>query len=90
MTLSRDSAILWLPIIGGLLGFLSGHFELVQKAFPGLGPEWNARVELASAVVAFVGAYARTSPLPLSAHSEMRSIKDPDQSLTVLGKLPPS
>lgn len=88
MNLSRDSAMLWLPIVGGLLVFLSGHFQLLQMAFPGLGPEWNARIELLSAFLAFAGAYARKSPLPLSPDSDLRGLKNPDQSLTMLGKLP--
>lgn len=86
--MTRDSAMLWLPIIGGLLGFLSGHFQLLQMAFPGLGPEWNARIELLSAAIAFTGAYVRKSPLPLSQDSDLRGVNNPDQSLTVLGKLP--
>lgn len=88
MSLTRDSAMLWLPIVGGVLGFFGGHFDLLQKAFPGVGLEWSARLEIASGLVAVLGAYARKSPLPLSKESELRGMKNPDQTLTVLGKLP--
>lgn len=62
----RDSAIYWLGIIGGLAVALGGHFELVQKAFPGLSAAWEGRIELVAFIVSILSAKASMSPLSLS------------------------
>lgn len=86
MTFTRDS-VLWLVLfVGGLATFLSGHFDLLTKAFA-LGPTWQARVELVGAIAGFVGAYLRMSPAPLSRDHELAT-GDAGQALTVLGQVP--
>lgn len=85
MKLTRDGAIWWVAIIGGVLGFLGGHFELLQKAFPGVGPAWNARIELFAGIVALIGGFLRMSPLALSADHPVAT-NEASQTLSITGK----
>ena len=73
MKFTRDGSIWLVLFIGGLAGFLGGHFDLLAKAFPGVSTAWEARVELVSALSGFVGAYLRMSPAALSAGNVMAS-----------------
>ena len=66
MKFTRDGSIWMVLLVGGLAGFLAGHFDMLTKAFPGLGAVWQARLELIFAIAGFVGGYLRMSPAPLS------------------------
>jgi hypothetical protein len=87
MKLTRDGAIYWLGALGGAAFGLLGHYDLLLRAFPGLGPLWQARIELIGFAATGVSLYLRMSPLPLSSSNEMAT-RDHDQALTVTGKLP--
>lgn len=85
--ITRDSALWWLMMLASLLTYLSGHFNLIQQAFPGLAPVWESRIELASATAGVFAAYMRMSPLRLSPSSELSGqLADPAQSLTLTGR----
>lgn len=66
MRLTRDGFIWALLAVAGGASFLLDHFGVLQQAFPGITPAWHARIELASMVAGWLGAYLRLSPLPLS------------------------
>ncbi len=57
MTLTRDSFVLWLGLIGGILTTLAAQADL----FP---PEFKGYVILASSMVAAISGWLKTSPLP--------------------------
>lgn len=57
-------AIYWIGIVGGLSLALSGHFELISKAFPGIGVVWEARIELVAFASATLCALFQRSPAP--------------------------
>lgn len=86
MKLTRDGAIWWVLFLGGVAGFLGGHFDLLTKAF-GLGPVWQARIELVSALSGFVGAFLRMSPAALSTQNPLATT-EASQTLTLNGKVP--
>lgn len=87
MKFTRDGAVWSVLFLGGLAGFLAGHFELLTKAFPTLGTVWQARIELLSALSGFAGAYLRMSPASLSWGNRMAS-SDADQTLSITGQVP--
>jgi hypothetical protein len=87
MTLTRDSMIITVTLIAGVLGFLGGHFELMTKAFPGLGLAWQARIELISGLVAVAAGVLRMSPLALSQRNDM-STTDASQTLNPITNKP--
>lgn len=89
MRLTRDSALWWLLLVAGAATFLTGHFDVLTKAF-GISETWQARIELIGGFATFVAGYLRLSPLPLSRDSELRGQgADPNQSLSMTGsKLP--
>lgn len=82
---SRDSAIWWLGMAAGIIGFSTGHFELIHRAFPEMSVVWDSRLELLSGLLTFVSAYFRMSPRPLSGDSP-RPPSDPTKTLSLLGK----
>lgn len=87
MKFTRDSALWWLLIISGVVGFLGGHYELLTRAFPSIGLVWQARIELLSGLLALIGTYLRMSPLRLSRNSELAGEgADPTQTLSITGK----
>lgn len=85
MKFTRDGAIWLVMVIGGVLGFLSGHFDLLQKAFPSVGPAWSARLELVSGLVALIGGFLRMSPLALSPDHPLAT-KEAPQTTSLTGK----
>lgn len=87
MKVTRDGSIWLVMFIGGLAGFLFSHFDLVTKAFPGVGLVWQARLELVSVLTGFVGAYLRMSPARLSQSSPMAT-NEASQTLTLTGQIP--
>jgi len=84
MKLTRDGSIWMVLFIGGLAGFLGGHFKLLAEAFPDLSSSWQARIELVSALSGFVGAYLRMSPASLSDNNPMASAVN-DNTLGIAG-----
>lgn len=87
MKLTRDGSIWLVMFLGGGAGFLAGHFDLLSRAFPGLGASWQARIELLAALAGFAGAYLRMSPAPLSQGHPLAT-HDASQALTTLGGVP--
>lgn len=87
MKFTRDGSIWLVLFIGGLAGFLGGHFDLMTKAFPALGATWQARIELVGAIAGFAGAYLRMSPAALSSDHQMATARA-SQELTVTGQIP--
>lgn len=89
--MTRDSALWWVVLFASVLTYLSGHFELLGEAFPGLSPAWESRIELLAGLSAMVAAYLRLSPLKLSTGSELAGVgADPTQSLTMAGNKKPT
>lgn len=84
MGLTRDSVIWWLLAIAGAATFGLEHFDLLQRAFPGIAPVWHARIELLGAAAAGVALYLRASPLAQNGTLGLRS--DPERTLTITGK----
>lgn len=79
MTLTRDSTLWTVTLVGALAVFLSGHFELLTAAFPTLGAIWQARIELAAALAVFLSGYLKMSPLALNPHNPMAGTSPTDQ-----------
>ena len=57
MKLSRDSAILWVGLVTGIVGVFAANLDL----FP---DEWKGYITVASSVLAAVSGWLKTSPLP--------------------------
>ena len=85
--LTRDSAWLWLPFLTGLSGIALEHFDLLQRAFPGMGATGHARIELAAVMATSISAYLRMSPLAIHPEAPVRKMSsDPSNTLSVIGK----
>jgi len=85
MKLTRDSALLWIGLIGSIAAFLLEHFGLLQQAFPAISAAWHARFELLSGLTAIVAAYLRMSPLALSPDHALADRGNADRTLTITG-----
>lgn len=55
--MTRDSIVLWIGIIGGILGVLAAQAD----AFP---PQWKSWITIAAALVSAISGKLATSPLP--------------------------
>lgn len=77
--MKRDSIIWIIGLVASVCVFLSAHFNMVQEAFPGVTPIWQARIELAAVFTGFLSALLRMSPLPL--HPDNRMALAPDTAL---------
>lgn len=84
--MKRDSMVWTITLVSSVLVYLSGHFDLLQNAIPGLAPVWVDRITLLSAVLGFVAGYLKMSPLPLSPNSSVA--QDPDHSFSPLSQPP--
>jgi hypothetical protein len=82
--LTRDSAVWTVTLIGAILVFLSGQFDLLTHAFPSLGPVWQARIQFFAALLGFISGYLKMSPLPLSPTNTMAGTAKPSQTLLPL------
>lgn len=69
--MTRDNAIWTVLLIAGVLGYLGGHYDVLQKAFPGLSQAWSARIELFSGLVGLIAGALRMSPLDLSEEGKL-------------------
>ena len=80
--------MLWWLLLGcSIATFLSGHFELLTKAFPMLSLVWQSRIELVGGLGALVATYLRMSPLALSPANELgHQGADSTKTLTIIGK----
>lgn len=87
MRFTRDSVMWTALFLTAMAVFLSGHFELMTKAFPSIGLVWQARIELLAAVGGFVAGYMKMSPLALSYNSRLAGTADPDRTLNPLNAI---
>jgi hypothetical protein len=88
-TFDRDSMVWWFGAAGGAATFLLGHYELLTRAFPGLGLIWQARIELLGVAATGVSLYLRASPRPLNPDGRLaQQPANPAQTLTAAGKMP--
>ena len=55
--ITRDSAALWLGIIGGIIGVIAAQAD----AFP---PEWRPYITILASIIAAISGKLATSPLP--------------------------
>lgn len=84
MKLTRDSMLWPITALAAVAVFLGSHFDLLTKSL-GLGPEWQAGIELIAGLAALVASLLRASPLALSPTNDMASL-DHDTTLTITGK----
>jgi hypothetical protein len=87
MKLTRDSALWWVLLVSGIVGVLTGHNNVLHAAFPTMGPQWDARLELFAFALSVVGAFLRMSPLALSQdHPLASAVPDANRTLSINGK----
>ena len=79
--LTRDSAVWTFALVGAILVFLSGQFDLLTRAFPSLSAVWQAKIQFFAALMGFVSGYLKMSPLPLSPTNQMAGSALPGQTL---------
>lgn len=66
MKITRDHWGWWVGIAASVLLALTGHFDLLHRAFPAMSSAWDARLELASMIAGIGAGVMRMSPLPIS------------------------
>ncbi len=68
---TRDSFMWIVGIVSSICVYLLAHYDKLQAAFPGLHPEWQARIEILAALLAILAAKMSWSPLPRSADTPL-------------------
>jgi len=85
---TRDSVIWTVLVASGVLTYLMGHFDLLAVACPGLGPAWEARIELLAGLLAVVSALFHWSPAEISeAGRQKLQARDADTALRKLSAI---
>lgn len=83
--MTRNSPLWWIGIFGSILtAAAQNQFDLVHRAFPSLGQEWDARLMLATTIIGVLSGLARMSPLALSEDSRLAGTADPSRTLPLL------
>lgn len=73
--MTRDSKLWWVVIAGSVLTAMTGHFDLLHKAFPTMPVYVDAQIELVSMIIGIVSGVMRMSPLPISSEGRTEAIR---------------
>ncbi len=73
--MTRDSRWWWVVIGGAIATALTGHFDLLHRAFPSLPASVDAQIELLAMITGVLSGVMRMSPLPISDRGRAHAIK---------------
>lgn len=77
MTITRDSIIWWVSMIGGVAVGVSGSFTL----FPWITPGWQHGISLVGFIYGVVSGKMATSPLPISPEGHAKEVEEHQAAL---------